>query len=163
MNCEEALDLLKDLASGELSGEKARAVRMHLASCAACTANLNPSEWVEILPAVDDTIAPSEDFALRFREIVKTRSRSSWSRIADWRWPRQIAAAGSLAALLLAGIFISRYNGLREERTGKLVDLQAAENLPLLEDMPVIGNIDLLEDFDTIEILPRLMKEESKN
>ena len=163
MNCEEALELLKDLAGGELSREKAKAVRMHLAECTACAAKLSPSDWVEVLPALDDTIEPSEDFALRFHEKVRAKPRSWWRGIAGWGWPRQLAASGALAALLFAGIFVARQNSVREERTGDLVDLRVAEHLPLLEDMPVIGNIDLLEDFDTIEILPRLMKEESKN
>ncbi len=163
MNCEEALELLRDLTEGKLSGAKARAVRMHLAGCSNCAAKLDLSGWTEILPALDDTIAPSDDFALRFRERLKARPRSWWSGIAGWGWPRQLAASGALAILVLAGVFIARHNNPSEDRAGDVVDLRIAENLPLLEDMPVIGNIDLLEDFDTIEDLPSLLKEQTKN
>jgi hypothetical protein len=157
MNCEQAQELLEHITIGKLTGEDARAVRMHLASCAACSARLTPSQWVEILPAIDDTIDPSEDFAQRFYERLRVRPRSWWRRIAGGSLIRPFAVAGAMAAVLLAGILVIRYPGFRQDRVADLNDFRIAESLPLLEDMAVVSNLDLLEDFDTIENLPKLL------
>jgi len=148
---------------GSLSGEKARAVRMHFESCSGCAANLAPSQWVEILPVLDEDIEPSQDFAVRLKARLKAQPRPWWKEIAVWHWPRQLAAAGALAAVILAGILVLRYPGARQDRSEYLSDFGVAENLPLLEDMAVVSNLDLLEDFDAIENLPHLMQEEKNN
>jgi anti-sigma factor RsiW len=163
MNCEEVLRRIESAADGKLSSEEARAVRDHMTSCPGCAARLGPSAWVEILPALDATIEPSEDFARRFREKLRARPQLWWKKIANWGWPRQLAAAGILTAIILAGIFVLWHPGNREDRAAYFDDITVAENLPLLEDMPVINNMDLLEDFDTIENLPHLMKAAAKN
>ena len=157
MNCEKARELLEQVMSGRLSGDEARAVRLHFASCPHCAAALNASQWVEILPAMDETVEPSKDFALRFQTKLKARPQSRWKRIQAWGWPRQLAAAGALASIILAGILVIHFPG-QQGQLGEN-ELGVAQNLPLLEDMPVVSNLDLLEDFDTIENLPHLMKE----
>ena len=63
MNCEQIREVLNAFVNGRMSGDESRAVRLHLASCAACASRLSPAERVEILPALDDEIEPSEDFA----------------------------------------------------------------------------------------------------
>ena len=159
MKCEQSREFLEDLIAGKLSGQEARSVRAHIASCSACSAGLTPSQLVEILPAFDETIEPSGDFAARFRARLKSRAQPWWKRIAGWGWPLRLAAAGALAAIIFAGIFVGLHPEMGQERAASLNEFGVAENLPLLEDMPVISNLDLLEDFDTIENLPDLMKE----
>ena len=159
MNCEQAQERLEHMAVGKLGGEDARAVRMHLASCAACSARLTPSQWVEILPAIDETIEPSADFAQQFYAKLRARPKPWWRRIAGGSWTRPFAAAGAMAAVLLAGIVVIRYPDFRQDRASDLNDFRIAENLLLLEDMAVVSNLDLLEDFDTIENLSNLMND----
>ncbi len=163
MNCSEAQELLGSLINGELSGERARDVRDHFALCDACAAGLTPSQWTEVLPAIDDRLEPSADFVPRFREKLETRREPWRKKRTAWGWPRQAAAAGALAALVLAGIFVIRSPRTSQDPAAYVGDIAVVEKLPFLEDMAVISNLDLLEDFDTIENLPRLMKEADRN
>jgi len=163
MNCSEAQELMGLLINGELSGERARDVRNHFASCDACAAGLTPLQWAEVLPAMDDRLEPSADFVLRFREKLEARREPWWKKLIAWGWPRQVAAAGALATLVLAGIFVIRYPRAPQDPAAYVGDIAVMEKLPFLEDMAVVSNLDLLEDFDTIENLPRLIKEADKN
>jgi hypothetical protein len=159
MNCENARELLEQIMSGKLSGEEARSVRLHFASCPDCAAGLNTSQWMEILPAMDETIEPPGDFAPRFHAKLQSRPQPWWKRIQAWGLPRKLAAAGALASIILVGVLVIRYPFTNQDRLGDPNEFGVAQNLPLLEDMPVVSNLDLLEDFDAIENLPHLMKE----
>jgi len=163
MNCKQINDVLEQFLRGELSGAEARSVRTHLASCPACACGLTSAERMELLPALDEEIEPSDGFAARFRAKLEERRQPdggsqavhSWrARIGRWGLPRRLAAAGALAALIAAGVFWGLHpNGtLNPSVTDS--DLLIADRLPLLEDMAVIKNLDFLEDFDTIEKLP---------
>jgi hypothetical protein len=160
MKCEKFQELLKKIEKGPLSDEDLRDVRLHAGACAGCKSRLSASDWVEILPAIDRPIEPSEDFAARFYAGLNDRRsrriseppRSLWSVFAGWGWPKQMLVAGSLAVLLGVGIFVGRYPG--RNRPAEYNDLAVAESLPLLEDMDVVSNLDLLENFETIENLP---------
>ena len=156
MNCEQIREVLNAFVNGRMSGDESRAVRLHLASCVACASRLSPAERVEILPALDDEIEPSEDFAARFQEKLQRRimeSSSARERSGGlsffWRRPWQLAVVGALA-LLMAGIFL-RPSGDGLNVSDTMNDFSVAENLSLLQDMPVINNLDFLENFETIE------------
>jgi anti-sigma factor RsiW len=162
MNCEQIRSILKSFGDGALNAETSRAVRLHLASCAACASRLSPSDRIEILPALDDEIEPSADFASRFqaklqerhlRGVSVTRSIPWWKVVFVWRRPWNLAAAGALAAVLIAGVFWGGYLRGTREQPEDVNELSIAEHLPLLQDMAVISNLDLLENFDTIENL----------
>lgn len=160
MNCEQIREVLKDFLDGNLSGEEARAVRMHLASCADCASRLSPSDRMEILPALDEEIEPSGSFAARFHSRLRERSVSGqreawWRRLRAWGYPWKPAAVGVLVVLLVAGIFWGRYSGRTLEIPENLNDMPLAENLPLLQDMAVISHLDLLENFEVIEELTK--------
>jgi hypothetical protein len=159
MNCKQARESVELLMAGKLSGQEAGDVRVHLVSCASCAAELNAEQWAEVLPALDETIEPSGDFARQFYAKLSARSEPWWRSIMVWGWPRQLAAVGTVVAIILAGIFVVRYPYSAQNRAASLNDYAVAENLPLLEDMAVVTNLDLLEDFDIIEDLPRLMNQ----
>jgi len=157
MNCEQIREVLNVFVNGGMSGDESRAVRLHLASCAACASRLTPAERVEILPALDDEIEPSEDFAARFQQKLQRRKKESSSKKERsgglslfWRHPWQLATVGTLAALLMAGIFL-RHSEDALNVPDTMNDFSVAENLSLLQDMPVINNLDFLENFETIE------------
>jgi len=157
MNCEQIREVLNAFVNGRMDGVESRAVRLHLASCAACASRLSPAERVEILPALDDEIEPSEDFAARFQEKLqrqKMESSSAKERLGGLsffgRRPWQLAAVGTLSAMLMAGIFL-RHSGDGLNVPDTMNALSVAENLSLLRDMPVINNLDFLENFEAIE------------
>jgi anti-sigma factor RsiW len=162
MNCEQVRKILEAFKEGRLSAEESRAARVHLASCAACASGLSLSDRMEILPALDDGIEPSEDFAARFHSRLRDRLSHPaggraldpwWRRAFAWGHPWKLAAASAFAALVITGIFLGRYSR-RASGPSEYFELAAAEHLPLLQDMAVISNLDLLENFDTIENLP---------
>jgi anti-sigma factor RsiW len=162
MNCEQIRNILKAFGEGMLNAEDSRAVRGHLASCFACASRLSPAERMEILPSLDDEIEPSEDFTARFHARLQERGRKAvsisrpvpwWKVVFVWGRPWNYAAAGALAAILIAGVFWGGYLHGTRELSGDMNELSIAEHLPLLQDMAVISNLDLLEDFDTIESL----------
>jgi hypothetical protein len=145
--------------NGRMSGEESRAVRLHLSCCAACASSLSPAEKIEILPALDEAVEPSEDFAARFHAKLQQRETAASPAFSKekrgsawlfWRRPWQLASVGALAALLAVGIFV-RYSGNGSRLPDSLSDPLIAKNLSLLEDLPVVNNLDLLENFDTIE------------
>jgi hypothetical protein len=161
MNCEQVHEVLDDFLNGRMSGSQSRNIRLHLASCAACASSLSPTERIEILPVLDETLEPSADFGARFHAELQRRkaamspafSKESRGRAwLIWRHPWQLTAVGALAALLAAGIFVrhSRDGIGLSDNPG---DITIAENLNLLQDMAVINNLDLLENFDTIETM----------
>ena len=163
MNCKQAQASLDLLLSGQLYGEAARDVRRHLASCRECTAGLRIEQWTEVLPALDETIEPSGDFAMKFQAKLRNRPQPWWQKIAALGWPRQLAATGALAAVVMGGIFVFRYQNFGPERAAMVREYEVAGQLPLLQDMAVVSHLDLLEDFDTIEDLPNLMSQGAKN
>jgi hypothetical protein len=163
MNCKQANEVMDLFSSGALGGREEQAVRMHLADCAPCACKLRSLERIETLPALDEEIEPSGDFARRFHVKLEERRRMQhaaaqaklpWrASIAAWGRPRQLAAVGTLAALLIAGIvWYGIPSGIPDPSIADS-DLNIAEQLPLLQDMAVISNLDLLENFDAIENL----------
>ncbi|MDM7995203.1 MAG: anti-sigma factor [Acidobacteriota bacterium] len=147
MNCDELKRVMADFLNGNLSGEESREVRRHLASCRACASNLDATDKVEILPALDEEIEPSPDFAERFYSRLQEPRRTS-----PWRNPIALAAAAAIV-LLAASLFFGRYYRGMTEAPDTLNDIALAENLPLLEDRAVLENLELLENFDAIEKL----------
>ena len=159
MNCEEFQNRLREFR--KTVDQDSLDLRLHAGSCVRCASRLSALEWVEIWPALDQSIEPSEEFSARFHTRLKQhqnrqgalqRTRPWWGGFVAWGWPKQVLVAGSLAAILGAGIFLGRYPGQRNATEYR--DFAVAENLPLLQDMDVVNNLDLLEDFEIIENLP---------
>jgi anti-sigma factor RsiW len=163
MNCKQIDEIKQAFMNGEVIGEQARAVRLHLADCAKCASHLSHSEWVEIIPAIDEQIEPSSDFHRQFHARIRERQNNPafscqtrpfrWLRIPRFAWPQRLALAGILAALIVAGIFINRSPSESPDHPLLYGELSIAENMDLLQDMAVINNLELLENFDAIENL----------
>ena len=154
MNCEELKDALNAFLNGTLSSEESRAIRRHLASCAACSSLLAPSDRIEVLPALDEEIEPSGRFAASFHSrLNERRGRLQWGYW--WKY-----AAAVAVVVLGIGIFFGQYFTGTLPVAESPEDLPLAEDLPLLEDMAVIQNLDLLENFEAIENLPEKESEQ---
>ena len=173
MNCSQVQSLLKPFLDGKLSGDESHGVRAHFASCRECASKLKPAEWIEILPALDETIEPSENFASRFYAKLEERQRrqdrheqpdqSGLSRWITWSWPWRLAALGTLATLIVAGIYFGRSPSEALDRSVVYYEIGVTENLPLLQDMALINNLDLLQDMDAIESMPLIENEPLTN
>jgi anti-sigma factor RsiW len=165
MNCQEIKNLLKPLFEGELSSDVQLEVRRHIASCPECRSGLNPMDLVEILPAFDESIEPSLDFASRFyaelqnrqnrkqpeRESRTVRTKSSW--IQNWSW--QFAAAGVLIAVFSAGLYFRYSQDSRPDPKAVFYEMEVTDNLALFKDMALIEDLEFYEDLDAIESMPQ--------
>jgi anti-sigma factor RsiW len=166
MNCQETKDLLKPFLDGELDGNSMAQIRRHLATCRECASVLKPEDLMEILPVLDDSIEPSEDFTDRFytalekgrsRKMSRERSQASVVK-RSWlpRWSWGLAAAAALTVFVSAGLYLRQSPLPDPEVTEVLYDFDVAENLPILKDMALISDLDLFEDMEAIENLPQL-------
>ena len=165
MNCRMAQDNLKALVEGELSAAEARDTREHLASCPACSANLSPAQWVEVLPGLEGEIEPSPGFAHDFYREVRRRRDAGRVPRPDMAWarPARLAGAGALVLVVLLGVFAGRlpWGGLGP--SGPAGEPGTEETVAILKDMGVIHHLDLLEDFETIADLGLPAQDEATN
>ena len=156
--------MLEPLLGGELSGRKSREVRKHLAGCGACASRLSILDRTELLPVLDEAIEPDGQITSRFSARLAAHRRltagagssaaSRWWSAAARGWPRRLAAAGVLALVAL-GLYYLRYPGQDAQNSlASYGEIEAAQNLPLLREMALIGNLELLEDLDTMDAMP---------
>ena len=162
MSCTEVQTFLKRFLSGKLGGAEARHIREHLASCPRCASALIGEDRIELLPALDEEIEPSEDFRGRFMARLETHRAEAARGPAEnsrralfgyWTLSNRLAAAGALAAVLAFGIYLGLYQSPQNLPDRNPGDIAIAENLPLLQDMKVIEYLEFLEDFDAIQNL----------
>ncbi|MBN2244095.1 MAG: zf-HC2 domain-containing protein [Acidobacteria bacterium] len=166
MNCQQTRDLLKAFLEGELDRNSMLQVRRHLATCRECACSLNREDLMEILPVLDDSVDPSEDFSDRFyAALEKGRNRNlskegspDFGMKRPWlpRWSWGLAAAAALAVFVSAGLYLRQSPLSGPEVAEVFYDFEVTENLPILMDMALISNLELFEDMETIENLPQL-------
>jgi anti-sigma factor RsiW len=166
MNCPKIQDLLKPLLDGKLRGDIAHQVRKHIATCTTCRSGLSPQDLMEILPVLDESIDPSEDFASRFyaelemqrlrRDPEKRPHSTGWKLPWSLGWSWRVAAAGLLIVFVAAGLYVRQSPYRRPDTAAVFYEIEVTENLQLLKDMAMIENLELFEDLDTIEDLPQL-------
>ena len=164
MNCQYAKDLLKPLLDGKLREDVLHEVRKHLASCSECRSGLSPQDMMEILPVLDESIEPSENFTSRFyaelekrrREVPEERSAPSGMK-PSWLlgWSRGLAAAAALVVLVAVGVYFKQSPSRPPDTSAVFYELEVTENLAFFQDMGLIENLELFEDLDVIENLPQ--------
>jgi anti-sigma factor RsiW len=164
MNCQRVQDILKFLLDGRLRGEELRQVRKHIISCPACRSGLSPQDMMEILPVLDESIEPSEDFSARFYAALDGRRRTEPEKrpqpagLKSTRiliWSKGLVAAGVLAVLVAAGIYFRQSPSRVPDTSAVFYELEVTENLAFFEDMDLIENLEFFEDLDSIENLPQ--------
>lgn len=165
MKCQNAQDLLKPLSDGRLKGDVLRRVCEHIESCAACRSRLSPADLIEVLPALDETIEPSEDFGSRFyaelemrrtRQVPEKKPQHSgfkFNWMSGWAW--RLAAASVLTVLVGVGLYTQQSSYRIPDTSAVFYEIEVTENLPLLQDMALFNNLDLFENLDAIENLPQ--------
>ena len=165
MNCQNIQDLLKQLSEGRLKGDVLLLIRDHITSCAACRSKLDPLALVEILPVLDKTIEPSEDFGSRFYAELEMRrhrqsreQKSNSSGLKTWMsgWPWRLAAAGVMTILVAVGLYLQLSPRPVPDTSAVLYEIEVFDNLQLLQDMALFDNLELFENLDAIENMPQL-------
>jgi len=156
---------LKPLSEGRLKGDVLLLIRDHIASCAACRSGLDPMALVEILPALDKTIEPSEDFGSRFYAELEMRRRQSREEksyssslitwMSGWRW--RLATAGVMTILVAGGFYLQQSRRPVPDTSAIYYEIEVSDdNLQLLQDMALFDNLELFENLDAIENMPQL-------
>jgi len=163
MDCTTARKSLTALEAGDLTGEDARRLRLHLAACKACRFGMDDGAIPELLPALDECIEPSADLGARFHErLMRHRAGRADSGVSAvprleglrrWIMARRLSLAALTAGVVICAIIAGTY--LRRGSQGEAIPAEQAiaENLPLLEDLQVISHLELLEEFEDIEKL----------
>jgi anti-sigma-K factor RskA len=160
------------LSQGMLAEQEAKRVKAHLEDCADCR---NVCERYLRLDSVLDGWAPSVEpspwFDARLRAALASAKPASepagfglWTAVA---WPRWLALS-AFAALLLAGAVVTRHNlRLQHQRSAPVavqiaqtekpaaVQSDAAQELKMYQNLPVLEDYDMLANFDVISELPK--------
>jgi len=167
MNCEKFQDLLKPFSDGELQGDVLRQVREHILACAHCRDALSAEDLMEVLPSIDETIEPSENFSSGFYARLESRIREGSKAVSAqpvnrkkraWLpgWSLQLAAAACLLIVVVAAGFHFRAVSPVPDPTAVMYEIEVTENLALLKDMPMIEDLEFFEDLETIENLSQV-------
>jgi anti-sigma factor RsiW len=147
--------VLAAYAAGDVSAEERARVDAHLATCAACRAEVADHRAVlERLASTD--VAPPEIAWPRYRAELRARlaRRGSWRA----RWVRPVpiavsAAVAGAAALVVIGLLPAH------QSPGELAGIEydgLAGRIELIDHYRVVEQLDLLEDLDVIRDLDRL-------
>jgi hypothetical protein len=101
VTCNEARELLPDLALGVLAGDQRAQVLDHLGACTSCEA-----ETSELSATADELLklTPKVDPPAGFESAVLARLAAPSPQPARWRRSRVIVAAVAAAAIVLGGV-----------------------------------------------------------
>jgi len=139
LTCTAVRERISAFLDGELSAERAEAVRGHLATCAQCAA------WHAELAATDrlldraGAIAPADDFTAAV--LARVRARRAESAAARLRraiarpWPRW-AVAASLAAAIAIGSGAAWLTGPGAPPPSETAVIARQFGLEAFEDLP---------------------------
>jgi predicted anti-sigma-YlaC factor YlaD len=114
MTCEETTPLLMDRLQGQLPRADEERLDAHLATCAACRAEVDAmTETWNTLGNLDDEQVPHERLCARFHAglaAYETRESRHWTeRVLSRWWPQQPALQmGFAAALALVGVLVGQ-------------------------------------------------------
>ena len=147
--------VLAAYASGDVSaGERAR-VGDHLATCAACRAEL--ADYRAVLERLAASPPPAPEVAWpRYRAELRARlaGRASWR--SRWLRPVPIGVSAAVAAAA-AFVVVAVLPGFRAP--GDLAGMEydgLAGRIELIDHYGVVDKLELLEDLDVIRNLDRL-------
>jgi predicted anti-sigma-YlaC factor YlaD len=162
MNCREFHDSLNEYKQGKPIGNGMVRVREHLRTCDACRSGLKARDLVEILPAFDSSVEPSDDFSARFYAELESRAgrKTSGSQVktagrrVSWLSGGylKLAAAGVMILLVSAGIYFRDVSRV-PDTSAVFYEIEVTENLEMLKDMALLEDLEFFEDMDAIESL----------
>lgn len=159
------------LSQGMLGDREAKDAKAHLEDCADCR---NVFERYLRLDSVLDAWAPAVEpspwFEARLRAaLASTKAASASARFGMWglSWSRWLALS-AVTALLLAAAVLARHDLRSHPRKSTPVATQvaraekpaavqseAAQDLKMYQNLPVLEDYDMLANFDVISELPK--------
>ena len=160
MTCEEITGHLALYRFGELTGERAAQVEVHLASCARCRREL---EGMELALSLSTQPMPgrAESAAVAGR-VMASLGRNKHRRLMFRLAPAFTAAAliiGALSALhfgLIGGPGGTGTNGTANIRPVVAIVAVYDTDPEMFENLDLLANLEMFEDMDTVEGIEEL-------
>jgi hypothetical protein len=141
---------------GDLAGDERSAIATHIAGCIGCAAYL--SELSVLLPLTEKNDEPPQQFWMDYNRELRHKIDAASETPAWWRnlalvfRPRMIAAMGATAVVVLALTFTLGRN-FWSAKDNPRDDDEAAEMLPVAENLDFYSAMDVLDDLDVLELM----------
>jgi len=148
MSCKNNESRILAYVDGRLKEAERVEMEKHLASCAACSVQVNEFRAVNDLLGELPMVEPSPEFDVRVRARVAAepvKQKLSWW---SWAWPTPRVAFAA-TALLVAILWL----GYRSEPVAPLIDPTEAD-AQMIQDLPVMEDHDTLSNFEPLKELP---------
>ena len=167
MNCEQMEGRLIAYLDGKLSPREREAVKLHAQSCSSCAERI--SGFTEVFGLLDDWkgIEPSPAFAARLEQRLQQEpAASSWwailfPRLAPLTLGNPVFAIALLVVVSLAAVLIGyspdtprtlasqQSHPFATSVAAQVDDLTLYRDLPVLEDLDVLGNFEVLQELNS--------------
>jgi hypothetical protein len=159
------------LSQGILAGREAREAKAHLEDCAHCRNVFERYLRLDsVLAGWTPAVEPSPWFDARLRAALASAKPASASPAFAWwgfAWTHWLALS-TLTALLLAVAILTRHDlRLQHQRSAAVaaqvaqtekpapIQSEAAQELKIYQNLPVLEDYDMLANFDVISELPK--------
>ena len=151
MNCREFQQELLDLAAGQPAAGEAQ---LHLASCAACAAEL--SSFRQTMAVLDEWTAPADTspyFMTRLRARLREEQEHAPAGWLSWfRRPTLAVAITTLLVVISIGLFEEGTSTLRTSGPAQTVNAAMSRPGTAVGDLNYLDkNHDLFADFDVLD------------
>lgn len=148
MSCKHMESRILAYVDGRLKESERAEMEKHLASCAACTVQVNEFRAVNDLLGELPMVEPSPEFDVRVRARVAAEPVKQKSAWWSWAWPAPRVAFAA-TALLVAVLWL----GYRNEPVTPPIAPEQAEN-EMMQDLSVMEDHDTLSNFEPLKELP---------
>ncbi len=159
------------LSQGILAGREMKIAKSHLENCAACRDVLERYRRLDsVLDGWVPAVEPSPWFDARLRVALASVTPASASpdfKRLGFSWARWLVLSG-VTACLLAGAVLTRHTlrlhrqpssaavtQVAQSEKPNAVQSQAAQELKMYQNLPVLEDYDMLANFDVISELPK--------
>jgi hypothetical protein len=153
MKCLDALEVMPEVAGGELSGERADAVIAHARECAECGRVLDELRATASLTRRAGVETPPEGFSLELHKALVAAGpppRSAWTRLRDALALRPFALAGASAALAAVLAIFGTLALSHRQQPVETASLPPAARVP--ETKVALVKIDFVAEHDVDDV-----------
>lgn len=137
------------LGKDQLNEKESLLVKAHINECSLCSKEAYFLKETWDLLGIWKGIRPSSNFKERFWQRAQQEEKPLKEKVFVFPrlLPRFVPVFGSLAAILIIGVYLVFFSLKRDK------NLQMFKELELVEEFGIIQNINILEDFEIINFI----------